>query len=134
MEASKFVRDSRTEQVHMIMQQDINGSNRMFGGRLMEWIDIVGGVVARRHSNMEVTTVAIEKLEFRAPAYLNDTVYMVGRLLSVGNSSMRVLVESFVENLHDGQRSLINRAEMVFVAIDEAQHPVRVPRLLPDPA
>ena len=132
MEPSKRVCDSRTEQVHIVMAKDINSVNRLFGGRLMEWIDVVGGVVARRHSNMEVVTVAIDKLEFRAPAYIGDTVFMEGRILSVGNTSMRVQVNSFVENLHDGRRDLINHAEMVMIAIDAEQHPVRVPRLRED--
>ena len=133
MERAKRVRDSRTQQVHIVMSRDINSVNRLFGGRLMEWIDMVGGVVAMRHCNMEIVTVAIDKLEFRAPAYIGDIVFLDGRILSVGNTSMRVQVDTYVENTRDGQRSLINHAEMVMIAIDAEQHPVRVPRLLPDP-
>ena len=132
-EIFKRVSDSCAEQVHIVMQMDINDSGRLFGGRLMEWIDILGGVVARRHSNRYATTVLIEKLEFSAPAYLGDTVFMTGKMLSVGNSSMRVLVETFVEHMRTGERNRINRCEMVFVALDDNQRPTRVPRLLRDP-
>ena len=45
----KRVKDSYAEQVHVLTQANINGYNRLFGGQLMEWIDIVAAVVARRH-------------------------------------------------------------------------------------
>ncbi|MHB8065230.1 MAG: acyl-CoA thioesterase, partial [Ruminiclostridium sp.] len=52
----KTVSDSRTEQVQILMPEHINGFNRLFGGRLVEWIDVVAAVVARRHSGRNVTT------------------------------------------------------------------------------
>ena len=129
-EPTKKVSDSRAEQVHIVMGMDINDAGRLFGGRLMEWIDVLGGVVCRRHCNRVATTVLIERIEFRAPAFLGDTVFMEGRLIGVGNTSMRVLVECFAEHLKTGVRTLINRCEMKFVALDEDQRPVRVPRLV----
>lgn len=108
MERAKRVRDSRTQQVHLIMSKDINSVGRLFGGRLMEWIDMLGGVVAMRHCNMEIVTVAIEKLEFLAPAYIGNILFMDAKIISVGNTSMRVQVDTYVESTHDGQRNLIN--------------------------
>ena len=35
----KTIEDSMTEQVHLIMQQHLNGSGRLFGGALMQWLD-----------------------------------------------------------------------------------------------
>ena len=64
---AKRVSESQTEQVQIVMSGDINGSGRLFGGRLMEWIDVVAAVVARRHSGKEVTTVSIDNLTF--PTY-----------------------------------------------------------------
>ena len=49
--------ESRVEQVYQIRPEHLNGAGRLFGGRLMEWIDVVAGVVARRHSNRNVTSV-----------------------------------------------------------------------------
>ena len=44
----KTVEASMTEQVHLIMQQHLNGGGRLFGGALMQWLDEVAGVVAMR--------------------------------------------------------------------------------------
>lgn len=50
----KKVSESKTEQIQILMPQHINGYKRLFGGVLMEWIDVVAGVVPRRHANSEV--------------------------------------------------------------------------------
>ena len=125
----KRVSDSRTEQIQIVMSGDINGYGRLFGGRLVEWIDIVASVVARRHSGREVTTVSIDNLHFKAPAFANDTVVLIGNVTHVGHTSMEVKVDTYAENLA-GIRSMINRAYVVMVAIDENGKPVAVPSLL----
>lgn len=129
MDQYKTVDESRTEQIQIIMPEHINGYNRLFGGRLVEWIDVVAGVVARRHSNCNVTTAAIDSLTFRAAAYVNSTIVLSGRITYVGNTSMEIKVNTFVEQL-DGSRQLINKAILVMVALDENEQPVQVPKLL----
>ena len=126
---NKHVSDSRTEQVQILMPEHINGANRLFGGRLMEWIDIVAGVVARRHSGRNITTAAIDNLQFKSGAYANDTLVLIGRITHVGKTSMEVRVDTYVEGL-DGTRKIVNRAYLVMVALDEAGHPARVPGLI----
>ena len=126
---AKRVRDSRTEQVQILTQGTMNGYNRLFGGQLMEWIDIVAGVVARRHSGCNVTTAAVDSLEFKGPARANDTVVLVGYITYAGNTSMEVCVRTYVEELN-GHKRLINVAYLVMVALDENERPVEVPRLV----
>ncbi len=119
---------SHTEQVHIIMKSDINGAGRLFGGRLMEWIDVVAGVAARRHCHCNVTTACIDNLVFKAAAYCGDVVVLKGRVTFVGSTSMEVRVDTFVEGL-DGSQEMINRAYLVMVALDEEEKPTQVPPL-----
>lgn len=125
----KKVSESRTEQAHIITQSDLNGYKRLFGGQLMEWIDIVAAVTARRHCEMNVTTAMVDTLEFRQPAHANDLIVLIGQMTYVGSASMEVCVRSYVENL-DGMRRLINKAYFVMVALDENEKPVKVPGLI----
>ncbi len=127
----KKVSDSRTEQVHIVLPEDINGFNRLFGGRLMAWIDVVAAVVARRHSGREVTTASVDRLEFRSAAHLNSTIVLLGRITHVGRTSMEVRVDTYAEAL-DGARQHVNRAYLVMVALDENQKPTPVPPLEPE--
>lgn len=125
---TKRVKDSYTEQVQILTQANINGYNRLFGGQLMEWIDIVAAVVARRHAGRNVTTAVVDTLTFQAAAYPNETILLCGHLTYVGRTSMEVCVKTFVEHL-DGTRRIINTAYMVMVALDENERPTEVPRL-----
>ena len=125
----KRVCESITEQVQIVLPAHINGYERLFGGVLMQWIDVVAGVVARRHSNREVTTAAIDHLEFKSPAYVNNTIALKGCVTYTGHTSMEVRVDTFMEAL-DGTRRRINRAYFVMVALDDAQKPTQVPPLI----
>ncbi len=125
----KRVSDSITEQVHVLSQGNLNGYKRLFGGQLMSWIDVVAAVVARRHSEKNVTTAVVDMLQFNAPAYANDTVCIVGKMTYVGRTSMEVKVTAYVEEL-SGERKLINTAYVVMVALDENERPTEVPGLI----
>ena len=73
---AKRVSDSKAEQIQIILSEHINGYGRLFGGRLVEWIDIVAAVVARRHCQREVTTVTIDNLQFKHPVHQNSTLVL----------------------------------------------------------
>ncbi len=124
----KTVAESRTETVHIVRPNHLNGANRLFGGLLMEWIDEVAGIVAKRHSMRNVTTASVDNLTFLHGAYLNDMVVIKGKVTWVGNSSMEVCVDTYVEN-QTGQHHRINNAHFMMVALDENDTPVQVPRL-----
>mgnify|MGYP000082474550 FL=1 len=126
---AKRVSESRTEQIQILMPEHINGYDRLFGGRLMEWIDVVAAVVARRHSGCNVTTASIDNLQFKAAAHVNSTLFLIGQITYVGNTSMEVRVDTYVEKL-TGERKMINRAYLVLVALDKEEKAVPVPRLI----
>ena len=125
----KRVSESRTEQVQILSQSTLNGYKRLFGGKLMEWIDIVAAVTARRHSGRNVTTAAVDSLEFTSAAYANDTIVLIGTVTYVGTTSMEVCVKTYVEAL-SGEHRLINNAYVIMVALDENERPAQVPGLI----
>lgn len=124
----KTVEDSRTEISHLLFNRDMNGAGRLFGGQLMMWIDEVAGIVAKRHSECNVTTACIDNLQFKEACYLNDVIVLIGYITHVGKSSMEVRIDTYVEKT-DGKRYPVNRAFFVMVAMDENDKPVEVPRL-----
>lgn len=125
----KEVSASYTEQVQILNQGNMNGFGRLFGGNLMQWIDIVAAVVARRHSEKNVTTVLVDRLEFKKPARANDTILLTGYLTYTGKTSMEVCVKTYVEELN-GEKKLINKAYVVMVALDENDNPTEIPGLI----
>ncbi len=122
----KKVSESRTESTHVLKYEDINGEGQLFGGRLMSWIDETGGYAAIRHSCKHVVTAAVDNLQFKRGARRNQMVVLVAKVTFVGNTSMEVRVDSFVEEI-DGRRSLINTAFVIYVAKDDEGNPTTIP-------
>ena len=126
---AKTVDESRTETVHLVRPNHLNGASRLFGGILMQWIDEVAGIVAKRHSMCNVTTASVDNLTFLKGAYNGDMVVIRGKMTWVGSSSMEVCVDTYVEN-RQGERERINNAHFMMVALDENNRPVKVPGLI----
>ena len=125
----KHVSDTMIEQVYQVRPEHLNGSGRLFGGRLMEWIDEVAGLVAMRHAQSNVITASVDNLKFIRGVYQGDLLVLIGKMTYVGHTSMEVRVDTYVETL-DGMRRPVNRAYLVQVAVDQKDKPVRVPGLI----
>ena len=127
--AKKRVRDSYTEHVEIVMGSHLNGYGRLFGGQLLQWLDVMFGVVGRRHAGCGVTTASIDHLEFLAPVYADDLVVLIGRVTWVGWCSMEVRVDTYAEAA-DGTRKPVNVAYAVMVALDANEKPTPAPELI----
>lgn len=125
----KAVRESKVENYHIIRPSDLNSVGRLYGGTLMSWIDEVAVLVGKRHSEMGVTTGSMDNLKFLKGAYLQDMLILKGKVTHVGNTSMEIKVETFVEH-SAGEQELINRAYLTLIGLDENDKPARLPRLI----
>jgi acyl-CoA hydrolase len=120
---NKTVADSLTEVTKLLQYKDINGYNRLFGGRLMEWIDEAAGIAAQRHCGGAITTASVDNLQFRHAAYLHDLVVIIAKVTYVGRTSMEVRVDSYAEDCKTGMRHLINHAYLTEVHVDSDGNP-----------
>ena len=84
----------------------------------MAWIDEVAGLVAIRHSKGEVVTASVDNLRFIRGARQHDLIVLIGRITYVGNTSMEVRVDTYIEDF-EGVRRPINRAYLTEVAINK---------------
>lgn len=125
---SRKVSESIVETVHIVRPNHLNAAGRLFGGVLMQWIDEVASLVAKRHTHRNVTTACVDDLQFLKGAYPNDVIVLRGKATYVGRTSMEVRVDSYVEDV-EGKKTQINRAHITMVALDENDKPTPVPRL-----
>ena len=123
---TKKVSDSLTEVTKLLQYKDINGYDRLFGGRLMEWIDEAAGIAALRHCGGEITTACVDTLQFKHAAYLHDLVVIIAKVTYVGRTSMEVRVDSYVEDCKTGMRYLINHAYLTEVHVDSSGKPLPI--------
>lgn len=120
-----------TTGVQIVLAQHCNGNEkpRLFGGQLMAWIDVIGAVAARRYAGRPVTTACIDHLSFLKAAYLNDILVQEAKVTWTGRTSMEVRVDSYIDRF--GEKELINRAYLVYVALDENEKPAPVKEFIP---
>lgn len=123
----KRVADSLTEATRIVRHEDIGGFGRLFGGRLMEWIDEAAGICAMRHCGGTITTASVDNLEFKNPGRIGQVLHIDSRITYVGRTSMEVRTDSFVEDVTTGERKLINRAYLTEVHIDQDGNALEVP-------
>ncbi len=123
---NKKVSDSLTEVTKLLQYKDINSNNRLFGGRLMEWIDEAAGIAARRHCGGYITTACVDTLQFKHAAYLHDLIVIVAKVTYVGRTSMEVRVDSYAEDCKTGLRYMINHAYLTEVCVDSEGQPIPI--------
>jgi len=111
------------------MPADTNWSGDVFGGWLVSQMDLAGAVYARLHSRGRVVTVSIENIIFRAPVKVGSILACYTKMLRVGTSSMKMLVE--VWEIHDDKLDVLKVTDGIFtfVGIDEKGKPRQVPPL-----
>ena len=125
---SRRASDSMIEHIYQVRPEYLNAAGRLFGGKLMEWIDEIAGLVGMRHSNGNIITASVDNLRFIRGAYQNDLIVLTARVTYVGNSSMEVRVDTYVEDFY-GVRKPINRAYLTLIAVDSKGVPRQVPLL-----
>ena len=126
----KPVSDSMTEMVQVVLPNDTNIFCNILGGRVMHWIDLVGAMVALRHSRKPVVTASMERLDFLSPIKLGDLVILKAFLTFVGKTSMEVRVEVFSEDPLTGSRRHTSSALLTYVCLDEKGKPTPAPPLI----
>ncbi len=92
----------------------------------MQWMDEVAGIAAVRHCGGHVTTAAVDNLQFKSGAYINDVIVIIAHLTYVGRTSMDARADVYVEEPETGQRRVINRAYFTEVHVDKQGRPIPV--------
>jgi len=111
-----------------MMPRDTNAHGTVFGGIILSYIDVAGGVEAIRHTKHErFVTVAMKEVIFHEPVYIGDLVSFYARTLKVGNSSITIHVDVEAERfgMH-GQKVKVTSAEVTFVAINQFREKVKI--------
>jgi acyl-CoA hydrolase len=111
---------------------NIHGS--IFGGMLMQWIDIAASVAAGRHAGGPVVTASMDRLHFMTPVAVGGVVTLQAQVNFAARTSMEVGVRVFAEDHPGEKRRQATRAYLTFVAVDEAGRPREVPALVPQSA
>src|SRR4051794_31490079 len=122
-------RASRVETEQLVLPGLTNTHGTIFGGMLMQWIDIAAGISAARHAGGPVVTASMDRLHFLHPIRLGAVVTVQAQVNFAGRTSMEIGVRVLAEDQTMDGRRQTTRAFLTFVAVDESGRPRAVPAL-----
>src|SRR5579863_10200314 len=120
---------TRCVMTQIVMPMHTNGvAGVMFGGIMMQWIDVCAGVAAMRLAGGAVVTASIDRLDFMSPVQVGEIVVLQAQVNSVAKTSMEVGCRVETEDMRLRTRRYVTKAYLTFVAVDAHGKP----RALPD--
>ena len=123
--------ESYSETTHLVLPNDTNTLGNLFGGRLLQWLDISSAISAHRHCKRVVVTIAVNNVSFDRPITLGDFVTIKSHVSRAFGTSMEVWSDVWVEDQQTGDKIPCNSAIYTFVAVDNAGQPIRIPEVKP---
>jgi 4-hydroxybenzoyl-CoA thioesterase len=116
----------------IVMPMHTNGvAGVMFGGIMMQWIDVCAGVAAMRHASGAVLTASIDRLDFLSPVRVGEIVVLQAQVNYAGKTSMEVGCRVETEDMRSRSRRYTTKAYLTFVAVDQDGRPTPVPEWHP---
>lgn len=128
--AGRRVSDSRVVLAQLMQPTHANNHGNVHGGEIMRLVDEAGALACMRHAGHRVVTVAVDRMTFRQPIHLGDLVTLTAEVSYVGRTSLEAEVLVSAENPVTGECVYTNTAYLVYVALDDDEHPVPVPSLI----
>jgi len=99
---------------------DIGVNDNLFGGALLSWMDEAGGsYAATKCCNPNMITLKIDEILFKKPVKVKEHIKIYGKVLGVGKSSIKILVDARRVDFEKKDEVLVCSTQMLFVKIDE---------------
>ena len=133
MSTIKNPKDSLTVMTQIVMPNDSNQMNNLFGGQLLSWMDRCCAISAHRHCKRQVVTSTINNVAFKNPIPHGAIVTIEAKVSRAFTSSMEVIADVFLEEQRpNGARIKANEGIFTFVAVDQLGNPINVPKIEPE--
>ncbi len=130
--APRSVNASRCTMSEIVLPNDTNSLGNLFGGRLLQWMDICAAISAQRHTGRVCVTAAVDSVEFHSPIRQGEIVVLESQVNRAFTTSMEVEINVWAEQAATLTRRKCNRAYYTFVSIDDDGRPQAVPPIAPE--
>lgn len=111
---------------------DANALGTLFGGKLMQWVDLAAALAASRHARAPVVTASVDYMTFLRPVHIGQLVVLKSTVNRVFKTSMEVGVKVWVEDMHTGETAHVSSAYLTFVARNVDGQRVTLPQAIPE--
>lgn len=117
---------SETHIFKAVFPNTTNHYDTLFGGTAMQLMDEVAFITATRFSRQRVVTVSSDRIDFKKPIPAGTFAELIGKVTHIGNTSLQVHVEIYVEKMYSLEREKAITGNFTFVAINENKEPVLI--------
>lgn len=125
--------ESEAEMTVMMLPSDANPKGNVFGGVILKHVDLIAGLVAKRHSGRaNVVTASIDRMVFLKPVFIGNALIISAKITYVRRSSMEIEVNVEAEDLDDNTKVHAATAFVTMIALDKYGKPTKVPHLILD--
>lgn len=126
MTTEERIKQSETRIFKAVFPNTTNHYDTLFGGTAMQLMDEVAFIAATRFCRQRMVTVSSDRIDFKKPIPAGTIIELVGRVSYLGNTSLKVKVDIFIEQMYQEQREKAVSGEFTFVAVDENKKPVSI--------
>ncbi|MEN9446733.1 MAG: hypothetical protein RJA25_22 [Bacteroidota bacterium] len=117
---------SETRIFKAVFPNTTNHYDTLFGGTAMQWMDEVAFIAATRYSRQRMVTVSSDRIDFKKPIPAGTIIELVGKVTYIGNTSLKVRVDIFIEQMYSEDREKAVSGEFTFVAVGDDKKPVKL--------
>ena len=126
MNYEEKVKSSETHVFKVVFPNTTNHHNTMYGGKVMEMMDEVAFMTATRFARKSFVTVSCDRIDFKNPIPADTLVELIGKVKYVGNTSSKVSIDVFVEDMYNESREKAVSGDFTLVAIDKDKKATRI--------
>jgi acyl-CoA hydrolase len=126
MTKEEQIQKSETRIFKAVFPNTTNHYDTLFGGTAMQLMDEAAFITATRFSRQRMVTVSSDRIDFKKPIPAGTIVELVGKVTYTGNTSLKVRVDIFIEQMYSDEREKAVSGEFTFVAIDENKKPIKI--------
>jgi acyl-CoA hydrolase len=120
------VRLSETHIFKAVFPNTTNHYDTLFGGTAMQLMDEVAFITATRFARQKMVTVSSDRIDFNIPIPSGTVIELVGYVVKMGNTSLHINVDIFMEEMHSDKRIRAISGNFIFVAVGENKQPMKI--------
>lgn len=126
MTREERIQQSETRIFKAVFPNTTNHYDTLFGGTAMQLMDEVAFITATRYSRQKMVTVSSDRIDFKKAIAAGTIIELVGKVTYLGNTSLKVKVDIYMEQMYcDGREKAVS-GDFTFVAVDENKNPVKI--------